>query len=185
MGNLRDLSRFDAQFFGVHTRQAHTLDPQQRLLMERAYEAIFDAGYDPSEFRGQKVGVFVGSCVSESGWICSCDTDKIAAFGLLGSSMGMLSNRVSYAMDFIGPSVTVDTACSSTMVALNQAVLAIRSGQCEAAVVGGSSLVLLPTSSLGFALMQVLSPDGKCRVFDANLATPRSALVVRRRGGGW
>ncbi|XP_077532999.1 fatty acid synthase-like [Haemaphysalis longicornis] len=107
MGKIRDLSRFDAQFFGVHTRQAHTLDPQQRLLMERAYEAIFDAGYDPSEFRGQKVGVFVGACVSESGQICSCDTNKMAAFGQLGSSMGMLSNRISYAMDFIGPSVTV------------------------------------------------------------------------------
>lgn len=168
MGTIRDLSKFDAQFFGVHPRQAHVMDPQLRLLLETSYEAIVDAGYDPATMRGQKVGVFIGCHQSDTEEALSGDTDKIDGYALFGCSRSMFSNRVSYSLDLHGPSFTVDTACSSTMTALNQAVLALRSGQCEAAIVGGTNLLLRPTTSLNFSRLGLLSDDGKCKPFDSD-----------------
>ncbi|XP_049523884.1 LOW QUALITY PROTEIN: fatty acid synthase-like [Dermacentor silvarum] len=167
LGKIRDLSQFDAQFFGVHPKQAHLMDPQMRLLLETAYEAIVDAGYDPATLRGRKIGVFIGCSDAESESAFDVDTDKIDGYSLLGSARGMFANRISYSFDFKGPSLMVDAACSSTMMALNQARLAIRSGQCDAAIVGGSMISLKPTTALGFYRIGMLSPDGTCRSFDA------------------
>ncbi|XP_077489927.1 fatty acid synthase-like [Amblyomma americanum] len=168
LGKIRDLSQFDAQFFGVHPKQAHVMDPQLRLFLETSYEAIVDAGYDPATLRGRKIGVFIGSSESETDEAFNVDTDKIDGYALVGCCRAMFSNRISYSLDFNGPSFTVDTACSSTMTALNQAMLALRSGQCEAAIVGGSTLTLKPTTSLNFFRLGMLSPDGKCKAFDAD-----------------
>ncbi|XP_075746848.1 fatty acid synthase-like isoform X2 [Rhipicephalus microplus] len=167
MGTIRDLSRFDAQMFGVNPKQAHLMDPQVRLLLETSYEAIMDAGYDPETLRSHNIGVFIGCSMSDSDEAFSVDTDKIDGYGLIGSSRALFSNRISYAFDFTGPSVTVDTACSSTLSALNHAVLAIRSGQCEAAIVGGCMVSLKPATSISFSRLGMLSPDGKCKSFDA------------------
>ncbi|KAH7948759.1 hypothetical protein HPB49_002004 [Dermacentor silvarum] len=167
-GKIRDLSQFDAQFFGVHPKQAHVMDPQLRLFLETSYEAIVDAGYDPATLRGRKVGVFIGSSESETDEAFNVDTDKIDGYALVGCCRAMFSNRISYSLDLHGPSFTVDTACSSTMTALNQAMLALRSGQCEAAIVGGSTLTLKPTTSLNFFRLGMLSPDGKCKAFDSD-----------------
>ncbi|XP_077526205.1 fatty acid synthase-like [Haemaphysalis longicornis] len=168
MGTIRDLSKFDAQFFGVHPRQAHVMDPQLRLLLETSYEAIVDAGYDPATMRGRKVGVFIGCHQSDTEEALSGDTDKIDGYALFGCSRSMFSNRVSYSLDLHGPSFTVDTACSSAMTALNQAVLALRSGQCDSAIVGGTNLLLRPTTSLNFSRLGLLSDDGKCKPFDCD-----------------
>ncbi|KAL3196998.1 hypothetical protein MRX96_045031 [Rhipicephalus microplus] len=168
MGTIRDLSRFDAQMFGVNPKQAHLMDPQVRLLLETSYEAIMDAGYDPETLRSHNIGVFIGCSMSDSDEAFSVDTDKIDGYGLIGSSRALFSNRISYAFDFTGPSVTVDTACSSTLSALNHAVLAIRSGQCEAAIVGGCMVSLKPATSISFSRLGMLSPDGKCKSFDAH-----------------
>ncbi|XP_037515436.1 fatty acid synthase [Rhipicephalus sanguineus] len=167
MGTIRDLSRFDAQLFGVNPKLAHLMDPQIRLLLESSYEAIVDAGYDPATLRSRNVGVFIGCSGAESNEASSVNTDKIDGYGLAGTNRTMFSNRISHAFDFTGPSVTVDTACSSTLSALNHAVLAMRSGQCEAAIVGGSMLALKPATALGFMRLGMLSPDGKCKAFDA------------------
>ncbi|XP_049271384.1 fatty acid synthase [Rhipicephalus sanguineus] len=167
MGTIRDLSRFDAQMFGVNPKQAHLMDPQIRLLLETSYEAIMDAGYDPASMRSRNIGVFIGCSMSDSDDAFSVDTDKINGYGLIGSNRALFSNRISYAFDFTGPSVTVDTACSSTLSALNHAVLAMRSGQCEAAIVGGCMVALKPTTSLSYLRLGMLSPDGKCKAFDA------------------
>ncbi|XP_075558241.1 fatty acid synthase 1 [Dermacentor variabilis] len=167
-GKIRDLSQFDAQFFGVHPKQAHVMDPQLRLFLETSYEAIVDAGYDPATLRGRNVGVFIGSSESETDEAFNVDTDKIDGYALVGCCRAMFSNRISYSLDLHGPSFTVDTACSSTMTALNQAMLALRSGQCEAAIVGGSTLTLKPTTSLNFFRLGMLSPDGKCKAFDSD-----------------
>ncbi|KAH9382711.1 hypothetical protein HPB48_023267 [Haemaphysalis longicornis] len=169
MGTIRDLTKFDAQFFGVHPKQAQVMDPQLRLLLETSYEAIVDAGYDPATLRGRKVGVFIGCYQSETDEVVSRDADKIDGYALLGCSRSMFSNRVSYSLDLHGPSFTIDSACSSTMTALNQAVVALRSGQCEAAIVGGTNLLLKPTSSLSFSRLGVLSKDGKCKAFDSDV----------------
>ncbi|XP_077491594.1 fatty acid synthase-like [Amblyomma americanum] len=167
MGTIRDLSLFDAQFFGVHPKQAQVMDPQMRLLLETSYEAIVDAGYDPATLRGRRIAVFVGCCDSESHEAFNLDTDKIDGYALIGSSRTMFSNRLSYAFDFRGPSFTVDTGCSSTMTALNEAVQALRSGQCNGAIVGGSMLSLKASTSLNFLRLGMLSPDGKCKSFDS------------------
>ncbi|XP_040073628.1 fatty acid synthase-like [Ixodes scapularis] len=168
-GKIRDLSQFDAQFFGVHPKQAHVMDPQLRLFLETSYEAIVDAGYDPGTLRGRRIGVFMGSSESETFEAFSVDTDKIDGYALVGCCRAMFSNRVSYSLDFKGPSFTVDTACSSAMTALNQAMLALRSGQCEAALVGGSTLTLKPATALNYYRLGMLSPDGKCKAFDADV----------------
>ncbi|XP_049271383.1 fatty acid synthase [Rhipicephalus sanguineus] len=168
MGTIRDLSRFDAHFFGVNPKQAHLMDPQMRLLLETSYEAIVDAGYEPATMRGRKVGVFIGCGACDSDEVFSLNTDRIDGYGLAGSNRAMLSNRISYSLDFHGPSITIDTACSSTFSALNHAVSAMRSGQCEAAIVGGSMVALNPVTSLSFTRFGMLSPDGQCRPFDSD-----------------
>ncbi|XP_077526204.1 fatty acid synthase-like isoform X2 [Haemaphysalis longicornis] len=169
VGKIRDLRKFDAQFFGVLPRQAEVMDPQLRLLLETSYEAIIDAGYDPAALRGRKIGVFVGCSISETGCaMLESAPDDARGYAMLGSCLSMLSNRISYSFDFHGPSETVDTACSSTMTALNHAVLAIRAGRCEAAIVGGSNLILNPATSAALCRLTMLSKEGKCKVFDAD-----------------
>ncbi|XP_077489970.1 fatty acid synthase-like [Amblyomma americanum] len=167
LGTIRDLSLFDAHFFNVHPRQAHVMDPQMRLLLETSYEAMVDAGYDPWTLRGRKIGVFAGCAETDSDQAFCSDPDKIDGYSLLGSSGAMISNRLSYTFDFRGPSVTVDTACSSTITALNQAILALRCGQCEAAIVAGCMISLKPTTAVGFMKLGMLSPDGMCKAFDS------------------
>ncbi|XP_077489222.1 fatty acid synthase-like [Amblyomma americanum] len=167
LGVIRDLSLFDAQFFGVHSKQAHVMDPQMRLLMETSYEAMVDAGYDPETLRGRKIGVFVACGNSDSDEAFCSNTEKIDGFSLLGSCRAMFSNRLSYTFDFRGPSFTLDAACSSTITALSQAVLALRSGECEAAIVAGCTICLRPATSMAFMRLGMLSPDGKCKAFDS------------------
>nr|XP_037286078.1 fatty acid synthase-like [Rhipicephalus microplus] len=167
-GKIRDLSRFDAQFFSTHPKQAQLLDPQIRLLLETSYEAIVDAGYDPESLRGRPIGVFIGVSTSETSDAWRANAQRADAYGLLASCHALFANRISYALDFHGPSMAVDTACSSTMTALHEAVLALRSGRCEAAIVGGSNITLEPTISQSFQRLGMLSQDGKCKVFDAD-----------------
>ncbi|XP_049273436.1 fatty acid synthase-like [Rhipicephalus sanguineus] len=167
LGKIRDLSRFDAQFFGIHPRQAHLMDPQMRILLETTHEAIVDAGYEPATLRGRRIGVFVGCSDSESDAAFTADPDKIDGYNMLGGARAMFANRISYSFDFRGPSMIVDTACSSTMTALNQANIAIRAGQCDAAIVAGSMISLKPSTALGFYRLGMMSPDGTCMSFDA------------------
>ncbi|XP_077489974.1 fatty acid synthase-like [Amblyomma americanum] len=167
MGKIRDLSLFDAEFFGVPPKQAHLMDPQMRFLLETCYEAIVDSGYDPQALRGRRVGVFVGTSNSESHEAFSFDVDKIDGYGATGSLQSMFANRIAHSFDFQGFSMAIDTGCSSTMSALHQATQAVRSGLCEAAVVGGTSICLKAAASLGFLRLGMLSPDGKCRTFDS------------------
>ncbi|KAH6942804.1 hypothetical protein HPB50_010746 [Hyalomma asiaticum] len=101
-GKIRDLSRFDAQFFSTHPKQAHVTDPQLRMLMETSYEAIVDAGYDPDTFRKRNVGVFIGHSTSESGDAFRHDEKKMDSHYMLGCSGVMFSNRISYSLDLQG-----------------------------------------------------------------------------------
>ncbi|XP_063979711.1 fatty acid synthase [Diachasmimorpha longicaudata] len=166
-GKIKDLSSFDAQFFGVHAKQANVMDPQLRILLELTHEAIIDAGINPVDIRGSKTGVFIGVSESESQQHWNADPEKVTGYALTGCCRAMFSNRISYTFDFTGPSFAVDTACSSSLFAMQQAILAIRSGQCDAAIVGGCNLVLMPTTSLQFHNLNMLSEDGTCRAFDA------------------
>ncbi|XP_015126151.1 fatty acid synthase [Diachasma alloeum] len=167
-GKIKDLSSFDAQFFGVHAKQANVMDPQLRLLLELTHEAIIDAGINPVDIRGSKTGVFIGVSESESQQHWNADPEKVTGYALTGCCRAMFPNRISYTYNFTGPSFAVDTACSSSLFAMQQAILAMRSGQCDAAIVGGCNLVLMPTTSLQFHHLSMLSKDGTCRAFDAS-----------------
>lgn len=167
-GKIKDLSRFDATFFGVHAKQAHVMDPQLRMLLEITHEALVDAGLNPNEMRGSRTGVFIGVSDSESSEYWTQDPDQINGYGLTGCCRAMFPNRVSYTFDFNGPSYAVDTACSSSLVAFQQAVSAIKTGQCDSAIVGGVNLLLKPTSSLQFHRLNMLSQQGMCKAFDAS-----------------
>ncbi|CAG9771106.1 unnamed protein product [Ceutorhynchus assimilis] len=168
-GKIKDLTKFDASFFGVHAKQAHVMDPQLRMLLELTHEAIVDAGLNPNDVKGSRTGVFIGVSDSESSeyWTAQ-DPDTINGYGLTGCCRAMFPNRISYTFDFKGPSYAIDTACSSSLFAFQQAVNAIQTGQCDNAIVGGVNLLLKPTSSLQFHRLGMLSPHGMCKAFDAS-----------------
>jgi len=167
-GKLKDLTKFDATMFGVHPKQANAMDPQLRMLLEVVYEAIADSGVNPTSIRGSKTGVFIGCSASESHDTWCNDPEKIVGYEMTGCTRSMFANRISYFFDLKGPSFAIDTACSSSLLALDQALSSIRSGKCEAAVVGGCSLCLNPTTSLQFQRLGMLSPDARCKAFDSS-----------------
>ncbi|XP_045925650.1 fatty acid synthase [Micropterus dolomieu] len=167
-GKLKDISHFDAAFFGVHPKQANTMDPQLRLMLEIAYEAIVDGGVNPASMRGSKTGVYIGVSGSEAGEAFSRDPEELLGYSMTGCQRAMLANRLSYFFDFRGPSTAIDTACSSSLLALENAFHAIRQGQCDAAVVGGVNLLLKPNTSVQFMKLGMLSPEGTCKSFDSS-----------------
>ncbi|XP_062234915.1 fatty acid synthase [Platichthys flesus] len=167
-GKLKDISHFDAVFFGVHPKQANTMDPQLRLMLEIAYEAIVDGGLNPNTLRGSKTGVYIGVSGSEAGEAFSKDPEELLGYSMTGCQRAMLANRLSYFFDFSGPSTAIDTACSSSLLALDNAFHAIRQGQCDAALVGGVNLILKPNTSVQFMKLGMLSPEGTCKSFDSS-----------------
>lgn len=167
-GKLKDLGHFDATFFGVHPKQAHTMDPQLRLLLEISYEAILDGGIIPMEMRGSRTGVYIGVSGSEAGEAFSKDPEELLGYSMTGCQRAMLANRLSYFFNFNGPSTTIDTACSSSLLALENAFHDLRSGHCDSALVGGVNLLLKPNTSVQFMKLGMLSPDGTCKSFDSS-----------------
>ncbi|XP_056432573.1 fatty acid synthase [Gadus chalcogrammus] len=167
-GKLKDISRFDAAFFGVHPKQAHTMDPQLRLMLEVSYEAIVDGGLNPTDLRGSRTGVYIGVSGSEAGEAFSRDPEELLGYSMTGCQRAMFANRLSYFFDFNGPSTAIDTACSSSLLALENAFQAIRHGHCDHALVGGVNLLLKPNTSVQFMKLGMLSPGGSCKSFDAS-----------------
>lgn len=165
-GTLKDLSKFDATFFGVHAKQAHTMDPQLRLLLEVAYEAIVDGGINPASLRGTNTGVWVGVSGSEASEALSRDPETLVGYSMVGCQRAMMANRLSYFFDFKGPSIALDSACSSSLLAMHNAYQAILSGECPVALVGGINILLKPNTSVQFMKLGMLSPDGACKSFD-------------------
>lgn len=135
------------------------------MLLEHAYEAVLDAGVSPKSIRGSKTAVVVGTCFVENEIIFYEKTLK-DGLALTGSSRAMLANRISFGMDLRGPSYMLDTACSSGGYALSAAFDLIRSGECDAAIVGATNLLLHPYPTLHFARLGVLAKDGYCLPLD-------------------
>lgn len=165
-GSLGDISGFDAAFFGISPREAANMDPQQRMLLELAWEAMESAGIVPSTLRGSQCGVFVGIASLDYSYRIADDMGAIDASTATGNTSSIASNRLSYVFDFHGPSMSLDTACSSSMVAFHQACQSIRSGETTMALAGGISLHLHPYGFIIFSKASMLSPTGRCQVFD-------------------
>ncbi|XP_011264667.2 fatty acid synthase-like [Camponotus floridanus] len=162
-GKLKNIHNFDASFFKIPPKQAHVMDPQLRMMLEVTFEALIDAGVNPSTLKKSYTGVFIGISASDANnfWKKKPDGQE-----WLGSSIAMMANRISYTFDLIGPSFSVDTLCSSSLTAMHQAIMAIRTGECDAAIVGGLNLVLDPIHSLHYHQKNMLSIEGKCKSFD-------------------
>lgn len=178
-GFVDQLKSFDAAFWGISPREANRMDPQQRWLLETAWEALEDAGIPPRKLRGTNTGVFLGISSTDYASQQLHDHTNIDVHTNTGGSASIAANRVSYQFDFKGPSVAVDTACSSALVALSLACRAIWSGECEAALAGGVNALITPLSSIGFSKATMLSPCGECFAFDK-----RANGYVRGEGAG-
>ena len=178
-GSIGDVSGFDAHFFGISPREAALMDPQQRLLLELCWEAIEHAGIKPSSLRGSDCGVYIGIASADYSYRLSDDTGAIDASMATGNTSSIAANRLSYLFDLHGPSMAVDTACSSSLVAFHQACRAIVTGETSLAIAGGVSLHLHPYGFITFSKASMLSPEGRCKVFDAS-----GDGYVRSEGGG-
>lgn len=165
-GSLGDISGFDAAFFGISPREAANMDPQQRMLLELAWETMESAGIVPSTLRGSQCGVFVGVASLDYSYRLADDMSAIDTSTATGNTSSIASNRLSYIFDLHGPSMSLDTACSSSMVAFHQACQSIRSGETSMALAGGISLHLHPYGFIIFSKASMLSPTGRCQVFD-------------------
>lgn len=159
--------QFDAGFFGISALEASVLDPQIRLLLETVYEALEAGGQTIDQLKGTDTAVYAGQMVNDYELLMHRDSDNLGKYHATGTARTMLSNRVSYFYDWHGPSMTLDTACSSSLVALHLAVEQLRSGRSKVAVVAGSNLLLDPGSFIAETNMQMLSPDGRSRMWDA------------------
>lgn len=169
-GLVDAVDQFDPQFFGISPREASRMDPQQRLLLEVAWEALEVAAWAPERMCGTATGVFVGIGGTDYSKIPAQFEDyyqQIDAHVGTGNALSIASNRVSYILDLRGPSLSVDTACSSGLLGVHLAVQSLRNRECDAALAGGVNLILSPETTIAFSKARMLSPDGRCRPFDA------------------
>jgi acyl transferase domain-containing protein/NADPH:quinone reductase-like Zn-dependent oxidoreductase/SAM-dependent methyltransferase len=178
-GVLSSIKDFDPEFFGLSRKEATDMDPQQRLMLELTWEALEAAGIPPSRLRGSHTGVFVGASNMDFTVRGGMDPEGLSPHSMTGSALSIIANRVSYIFDFHGPSFVVDTACSSSLVALHSACLSVDRGEIPLAVAGGVNILLSPLPFIGFAKARMLSPDGRCKMFDAS-----GNGFVRSEGGG-
>ncbi|MBI1357400.1 MAG: SDR family NAD(P)-dependent oxidoreductase [Acidobacteria bacterium] len=174
-GFLPDPGGFDAEFFGVSPREAELMDPQHRLLLEVAWEALEDAGQPADRIAGSRTGVFVG--IYNTDYQQFQSKDEI--YAALGNSVGVAAGRLSYSFDLQGPSMLVDTLCSSSLVTVSLACHSLRLRECDMALAGGVNLILSPLSTILTSRLQALAPDGRCKTFDA-----RANGFVRSEGCG-
>jgi len=168
---IEEATEFDAAFFGLSALEASVTDPQHRLLLECAWEALEDAGYDPARFSG-RIGVYAGA--NENSYFLFNvwpHTDLVYRLGGLqariASDKDYLTTRISYKLDLRGPSVNVQTSCSTSLVAVHLAAQSLLSGECDLALAGGASVCVPLRQGYLHADGGIYSPDGHCRAFDA------------------
>ncbi|KAJ2999173.1 hypothetical protein NUW58_g87 [Xylaria curta] len=160
------IAAFDAPFFSITPKEASSMDPQQRGMLECVYRALENAGIPLEAAAGTQTGVYVGCFSSDYRSIMEKDLDQDLKYAATGNVVSMLSNRVSWFYDLRGPSLTIDTACSSSLVALHQACNSLKLGETTMAIVGGCNLILSNEFSMTLDKGGVLGPDGVCRSFD-------------------
>ncbi|HLS76835.1 MAG TPA: type I polyketide synthase, partial [Nocardia sp.] len=167
-GFLPEIDRFDAALFGISPREAADIDPQQRVVLETVWRTLEDGGAEPTTLRGRRIGVYMGASWHDFEIVRKERGAPPTPHSLVGSALDVIAARVSYTLGLTGPSMTVETGCSSALVALDLAVRAIRTGDIEAAVVGGVNLLLAPDVSIGLTHFGGLSENGRCAAFGAD-----------------
>ncbi|KAE8378016.1 hypothetical protein BDV26DRAFT_281393 [Aspergillus bertholletiae] len=159
---------FDAPFFNIAASEADAIDPQQRLLLETVYESIESAGLRLDDLQGSATAVYVGTMTDDYAELSHYDPEAIPTYAATGSARSILANRISYYFDWHGPSMSIDTACSSSLVAVHHAVQSLRSGESTMAVAAGSNLIFGPKMFIAESNLNMLSPNGRSRMWDAD-----------------
>ncbi|WP_199181286.1 type I polyketide synthase, partial [Chromobacterium alticapitis] len=166
-GIIEGVDEFDPLFFGISPREAQEMDPQQRLLMTYVWKALEDAGYAAQSLAGSKTALLVGTGSSGYGELLLEAGMAVEGFSAASRVPSMGPNRMSYWLDWHGPSEPVDTACSSSLVAIHRAATLLQHGQCGMAVVGGVNTLINPLAHISFGKAGMLSEDGRCKTFSA------------------
>ena len=161
------VDQFDPHFFGISPREAKHLDPQQRFLLEVAWEALERAGINPQSLEDTQTGVFLGIGQNDYAHLNLNQLDQITPYDGTGNGFCFAAGRLSYILGLQGPSMAIDTACSSSLVALHQACQSLRSGESTLALAGGVQLILSPIMTTTLSRLKALAPDGHCKTFDA------------------
>ncbi|KMS76608.1 hypothetical protein ACM01_04375 [Streptomyces viridochromogenes] len=178
-GFLADIAQFDADYFGISPREAAQMDPQHRLLLETAVEALDDAGIDPGTLAGSDTCVFIGISDFSYAGLQMIRARQMNAYSMAGGAHSIAANRLSHFFDLRGPSMVIDTACSSSLVAVERACRELASGGSRVALAGGVNLLLSPNGFVGFSQASMLSKRGRCAAFSAD-----ADGFVRAEGAG-
>ncbi|WP_415837373.1 SDR family NAD(P)-dependent oxidoreductase [Parendozoicomonas haliclonae] len=162
---IEEPGRFDAGFFGIPPREAESMDPQHRLLLESAWTALENAGLNPEQLHDSETGLYVGIGPSEYEQLQDRGLDNLNALDVTGTHTSFAAGRLSYWLGLQGPSLAVDTACSSSLVAIHLAIQALRNGECDLALAGGVQLLLSPAGFVALSRTRAIAPDGRCKTF--------------------
>jgi acyl transferase domain-containing protein len=166
-GFLERIDGFDADYFGILPREADGMDPQQRLFLEVAVEALDDAGMPRERLRGSRSGVFVAGYHNDYARMQYADLEAVDSRTLTGTLHSIVANRLSYVLDLRGPSLAIDTACSSSLVAIHLACQSLRACESDLAIAGGVSLMITPEMMVALSKVGFMAADGRCKTFDA------------------
>ncbi len=167
-GFLDRIDGFDPEFFGISPREALTMDPQQRLALEVAWEALEHAGVAPERLAGSATGVFLGICNNDHFQrVLDRGNETIDAYLASGNAHSVASGRIAYFLGLQGPALSIDTACSSSLVALHVACQSVRSGESRVALAGGVNMMCAPQTTISLTKAHMLAPDGRCKTFAA------------------
>lgn len=186
-GYVEEPFAFDHAFFGIPMAEALEMDPQQRWMLQLSWAALENAGLVPAQLRGARVGLFMaaGDVDYARRTVCGADPARITAYGKLGANRAVGVGRVAYTLGFHGPAVFVDSTCSASLTAVHLAAQALRAGDCDLAIAGGTNLILGPEETIGFARLRAMSRSEQCRTFDAAadgyMRGEGGAMVVLKR----
>jgi len=168
-GFLEQVDQFDPSFFGISPREAQRMDPQQRLVLEVAWEALENAGIAPEKLANSQTGVFIGiGNYDYCRLLAKEDLAHISAYDGTGNTLCITANRLSYLLNLHGPSVVIETACSSSLVALHFACQSLQNAESNLCLVGGVSLMLSPEPTINYSQARMMAADGRCKTFDAS-----------------